>query len=104
MLSVGDEFPTMNDARNAIRDYALDDGDSFKVYKSDTNRHIVICNDAHCSFRIRASVLQSSTIRITIMNPHSCSPATRFDNMQASSIVYLLDYYRESVIANQEIT
>src|SRR5208282_5410116 len=59
---------------------------------------------AHCSFHIRASVLQSGTIRITIMNPHSCSPATHFDNTQASSVVYLLDYHRESVIANREIT
>jgi hypothetical protein len=55
MIAANDLFSTMEEARKAINRHVLLEGESYKVYKSDRRRHIVVCKDSTCKFRIRAS-------------------------------------------------
>jgi hypothetical protein len=86
MLSINDLFPTMEEARGAINRHVLDEGESYKVYKSDSRRHIIICKEIACKFRIRASLLKKKGVVITILIPHSCSPANHYKNKQSSAL------------------
>jgi hypothetical protein len=56
MLSINDLFLTIKEARDIINRHVLDKGESYKVYKSNSCRHIIICKKAAYKFRIRASL------------------------------------------------
>ena len=43
MVQIGSAFKTMAEAREAITRFLLDAGQSYKVYKGDSNRYILIC-------------------------------------------------------------
>ena len=75
IVLINDLFPTIEEARDTINCHVLDEGESYKVYKSDSRHYIIICKEAACKFRIRASLLKKKGIVITILIPHSCSPA-----------------------------
>jgi hypothetical protein len=97
MLSINDLFLTIEEARDAINRHVLDEGESYKVYKSDSCRHIIICKKAACKFRIRASLLKKKGVIITVLSAHSCSPATHYKNKQSSPLWFLKDYSRTSI-------
>jgi hypothetical protein len=52
MLVINDLFSTIKEARDAINRHVLDEGESYKVYKTDCRRHIIICKNPVCKFRI----------------------------------------------------
>jgi hypothetical protein len=86
MLVVNDLFSSIKDARDAINRHVLDKGESYRVYKSDGRRYIIICKDPVCKFRIRASLLKKKGVVITILIPYSCSPASHYKNKQSAAI------------------
>ena len=86
MVSINDLFPTIEEARDTINRHVLDEGESYKVYKSNSCRHIIICKETACKFRIRASLLKKEGVVITILNAYSCSPTTYYKNKQSSSL------------------
>lgn len=104
MLTVSDQFPAMEDARRAINRHVLDEGESYKVYRSDSRRHIIICKDPVCKFRIRASLLKKKGVVITILIPHSCSPAIHYKNKQSSALWFLKDHHRASLVHDRTLT
>ena len=104
MLAVSDQFPTMEDARKAMHRHVLDKGESYKVYKSDRSRHILIYKDSTCKFRLRASLLKKKGAVVTILIPHSCSPANHYKNKQSSAIWFLKDHHRASLVDNRALT
>jgi MuDR family transposase len=53
MVALYNTFASTAEAREAINRYVLDDGESYRVYKSDSKRYILICKDKSCSFEIR---------------------------------------------------
>jgi hypothetical protein len=53
MVALHDTFATIAEAREAINQHILDDGESYRVYKLDSKRHILLCKDKSCSFTIR---------------------------------------------------
>ena len=79
MLSINDLFLTIKEARDTINYYVLDEEESYKVYKSDSHHHIIICKDPAYKFRIRASLLKKGVI-ITILIDYSCTPANHYKN------------------------
>ena len=92
MVQIGDTFETMAIAREAITRFLLNAGQSYKVYKGDSNRYILICKTKDdCSFKIRAtySKKREATL-VTIVKPHSCSLIVHFDNKDASAVSYLI--------------
>ena len=104
MLTINDSFPTIEKARDTINRHVLDERESYKVYKSDSCRHIIICKEVACKFRIRASLLKKKGDVITILIPHSCSPANHYKNKQSSAIWFLKDHHRASLVDNRALT
>ena len=105
MVQIRDSFETMAKAREAITRFLLNAGQSYKVYKGDSKRYILICKDKDCGFKIRASYLKKHEAAvITILKPHTCSPIVHFENPHASAVSYLSDRHRASVIDNKVIT
>ena len=60
--------------------HILDEGESYKVYKSDSYRYNIICKDLTYKFRIRASLLKKKGVVITILTPYSYSLANHYKN------------------------
>ena len=82
MLELGQTFATIQEAREAINRHVLDNGESYKVYKLDSTRHILQCKskDENCSFSIRVALLKKKGVALTKMSPHSCRPTVYFKN------------------------
>ena len=52
MVALHDTFASIVEACEAINRYVLDKGESYKVYKSNKTRHIVVCKDSACNLGI----------------------------------------------------
>ena len=83
MVQLNDEFPSIADARTAIKAFVLDEGESFKVVASDRKRYIIACKDDSCKFRIRATRFVKEVVSITIFEQHSCSSAGHYNSKQS---------------------
>lgn len=94
----------MEAAREAIKQYILDNGESFRVDKSNKKRFSIKCKDRSCRFSIRASKSSKEVVSITIFKQHTCSPTVHYNNPQAYSVSYLIKHHRASIIDNHTIT
>ncbi|KFY98034.1 hypothetical protein V500_01815 [Pseudogymnoascus sp. VKM F-4518 (FW-2643)] len=104
-LKLGDSFQTLIEARNAINRYQLDNGLSYKVYKSDSTRYIITCRNTACDFKIRASKTRKDLyFVVTIFVLHTCSPITHYNSKARSSLQYLLEHHRAAIINNRNIS
>ena len=64
-LELGQTFPTILSARDAINRSVIDNGESYKIYTSNARVHIIQYRDAHNSsygFYIRASLSKKTII------------------------------------------
>jgi hypothetical protein len=53
MVALHDTFANIVEAREAVNRHVLDDGESYRVCKSDTKCHILVYKGKSCSFIIR---------------------------------------------------
>jgi hypothetical protein len=104
MVALNDTFATIAGAREAINRHVLNDGESYRVYKTDAKRHILLCKDKSCSFTIRAWCAKKTGVTITQFKPHTCRPIVHYKNKQSSALWFLKDHHRASVIDNHDIT
>ena len=102
-MQLGDQFESIQAARDAIKRFVLDQGESFQVEKSDKKRFTVVCKE-RCGFRILASKSSTDVVSITRFKPHTCSPTVHYNNTQAHSVAYLIEHHRASIIDNRNIT
>ncbi len=103
-MQLHDQFESIEVAREAIRRYVLDQGESFKLIKSDQKRFSICCKDNDCGFRIRAGKSSKGVVSITVFKPYSCSPIVHYNNKHAHSLSYLVEHHRASIIDNPKIT
>jgi hypothetical protein len=96
-------FESLCIARNAIRTFIVDRGESFIVSHSDRMRYIVTCKDEFCLFDIRVSVLKGPIIQVTRYTPHSCSPITHRNFRLGHSVSFLTSRHRAAVVDDREI-
>ena len=54
-MQLHDRFELVNAAREAIRRYVLDNGESFKLVKSNKKRFSICCKDQDYGFWIQAA-------------------------------------------------
>ena len=75
MLTITDQFPTMEDARPAIHRHVMDEGGFYKVYRSVRSRHILIFKDPTCKSRVQTSLLPKKTPRVSnpVLDGHTSS-------------------------------
>jgi hypothetical protein len=92
-MQFGDQFNSIEAAREAIRQYVLDNGESFKVDKSDQKRFFTLCKERGCGFSIQASKSSKGVVSITIFKPYTCSPAVYYNNRQAHLVSYLIKHH-----------
>jgi len=101
-MQLGDQFESIQAARDAIKRFVLDQEESFQVENSDKKRFTIFCKE-RCGFRILASKSSKNVVSITRFKPHTCSPAVHYNNTQAHSVAYLIEHYCVSIINNQNI-
>ena len=69
-IKEGDQFESIKAAREAISQYILNNGESFKTVKSDKSRFVICCKDKDCNFWIRAAKSSKGIVSIIIFKPH----------------------------------
>jgi hypothetical protein len=104
MLAIGDKFPNTQEARDAINRSILDDGESYKVYKLDSKRRILQCKEKSCTFSIRAAFSKKNGVSITKISLYCSRPTVHYKNKQSSSLWFLKEHYRATVLDNRNIT
>ena len=82
MINISDKFFSIKEARKAIRQYTINDSESYAFHKSDQKRFIIICKVLDCKFRIRASKTKKG-VKITIKTLYTCTPATHYKSRPA---------------------
>jgi hypothetical protein len=100
----GDRFETIHAAKEAINRYVLDNGESFKVKRSDKKQYHIICKEQDCRFSIQASTSSKEVVSVTGVKPHTCSPTVYYNNRRAHSVSYLIEHHRAAIIDNRNIT
>jgi hypothetical protein len=103
-MQLYDHFETIKAARKAIKQYVLNNGESFKVDLFDKKQYSIICKERSCRFSIQAFKSSKEVVFITIFKPYTCSPAIYYNNRQAHSVSYLTEHYCASIIDNRKIT
>jgi hypothetical protein len=53
MVALYNTFASIAKACEAINRYVLNNSKSYRVYKSDSKRYILVCKDKSCSFIIQ---------------------------------------------------
>jgi hypothetical protein len=82
----------------------LDNGESFKVKKSDKKRYSIVCKEHGCRFSIRAATSSKEVVSITGVKPYTCSPTVYYNNRRAHSVSYLIKHHCAAIIDNRKIT
>jgi hypothetical protein len=91
-------------ACEAIKQYVLNNKESFRVDKSNKKRFSIKCKDCSCRFSIQASKSSKEVVSITIFKQHTCSPTVHYNNPQAHLVSYLIKHHCASIIDNCNIS
>ena len=70
-LQVGNTFPSIQAAKDAIKTVLAEAQESWKATHSDKTRSNIICKDITCNFRIRVIWSKRNGVCITHIIPHS---------------------------------
>src|SRR5439155_21396520 len=100
MVKLGDHFSTISTAREAIQQFVLYNGESYKTQHSDQRRYTIYCKNRSCKFRIRANLVKKKhEAVITIFIEHTCSPVVYYKSKQSQSVCYMFLYFFKILIA-----
>jgi hypothetical protein len=107
-LELGQTFPTILIARDAINRSVIDNGESYKIHTSNARVYIIQCRDARnssYSFYIRASLSKKSSVVsiVTLRSSHSYSPHAIVGLRSLGKDPYLL-FDRAYTILNYRLT
>jgi hypothetical protein len=108
-LELGQTFPTILIARDAINRSVIDNGESYKIHTSNARVYIIQCRDARnssYSFYIRASLSKKSSVVsiVTLRSSHSCSPQVCYKFCEAFRVWYLALHHCATISYNRIIT
>jgi hypothetical protein len=100
MVKVGDHFPDIAAAREAIQHFVFNNGTSYKTENSDRKRYTICCKSSNCKFRIRANYIsKKASAVITVFEEHNCSPAVHYKSKQSQSVCSTHSYYFKMLIS-----
>ena len=85
------DFELLEYAQSAIRAFVIEHRESYLVTHSNTTRHIIVCHDTTCEFRIRVTVLKGPRYGVTQYIAYSCSPAMHQNFRADHSIAFLAE-------------
>jgi MuDR family transposase len=92
MVKLNNVFESVAAARTAITKFVLDQGESYKLVKSDKARFVICCKDSECKFCIQATRSAKEVVLITVFKPHTCSPTIHYKSKQSQSVCSLFSY------------
>lgn len=74
-LKVGQKFPSVASAKQAINKYIVNQGWSYRTYKSDPKRSwVLVCRQAKeesCTFCIRLSIRKNEDVELSVLEPYT---------------------------------
>ncbi|KAL1999561.1 hypothetical protein VTN02DRAFT_4351 [Thermoascus thermophilus] len=98
----GSSFKDLAEARQALVQYTVARGLSYKVRSSERRRYLVVCRSDACRFRIRIQTgAKSGVSQTTVSVPHSCPPETHQGWKPAVSVKYLRPKH-QAIFAGRE--
>ena len=103
-MECGDQFESIQAAKEAINRYVLDNGESFKVKRSDKKQYHIIYKEHGCGFSIRIATSSKEVVSITSVMPHICSPIVYYNNQHTHVVSYLIEHHYTTIIDNHKIT
>jgi hypothetical protein len=83
MVQLYDIFPSIEAARKAIKQYILDEGESYKTVKLDKHRFVIGYKDKDCKFRVRAAQSKKEVVSITVFESYLYSPVIYYKSWQS---------------------
>ena len=112
MVEAGDQFPSIAEAKVTVTRWLLDSHLSYFVFKTDSKRLMLRCEyakagdpESPCSFNIRVTYSKKvEAARVTVMEPHICSPVAHFHNRASNSVRYLKEHHRAAVVDHRSVT
>jgi hypothetical protein len=106
-IIIGQAFPSLVEAKVAIKLTISEQHESYVVDYSDKTRFRVICptrSESTCSFQVRATDSKKHRVTITHNVSHTCSPAMHFKAKNIHSIKFLAPHHKAVVINNLKIS
>lgn len=104
-FEVGDTFPTLKEAQQALLRHMAHHKLSYRVKKSESNRYIAVCRSGDsCTFYVRLSWRnREQNAAIATYRPHTCNPETHDNWPAASSVKYLSEKHHEAFSVNPNL-
>ena len=101
-IEVGTRFSAIDEAKIAVREWAVEQNLSYKVVKAASAFWVLGCRSSECSFCLRISVNEDGA-RITKKEDHTCPHTTHQNFRQAHSVAHLAATHRSAVADNRDI-
>ena len=106
-LEVGHIWDNLTTAKEDVKAWILDRGESYKVYRSNKSRMILECPKKEiCNFYVRISVskkLSGSKCSLVTYVPHACPPITHQNFSERNSKWYIARNHGRSIMRNRRI-
>ena len=103
-LQIGDIFPDIASAKQAIKTFVAANGETSRIVKSDQIRVLLVCKSEDCGFRIWAINSKKKGVSITHLEPYTCSPATHYIAPNTNALSFLIPHHQAAVIDNPKIS
>ena len=105
-LEVGHIWDNLTTAKEDVKAWILDRGESYKVYRSNKSRMVIECLQKEiCKFYIRVSVSKKPGGKCSLVTyvPHTCPPITHQDFSERNSKWYIARNQARSIIQSRRI-
>ena len=104
-FEVGNEYPTLKDAQQALLLHIANQKLSYRVKKCEASRYIAVCRgDKNCTFYVRISWRNKHQDAIvSTYNPHTCNQETHENWPATSSVKYLAGKHRAAYRVNPDM-
>lgn len=105
-FAISDTFITQKEGRLYIKTSLLDHGLSWKVFKAEGNRTILVCrSQLPCNFRVRLFDAKTTGLAtVNIFQEHTCPISTHVRFSEANATWYITRHQRHMIEANRKIT
>lgn len=107
-LEVGQKFPSVASAKQAINEYIVNQGRSYRTYKSDPKRcWVPVCRQAKeqsCTSRIRLSIRKNEDIELSVLEPHTCPHSVQHNFRLPNSVKMISSNARNLALITDDPT
>lgn len=107
-LELGQKFPSVASGKQAINEYIVNQGWSYRTFKSDSKRcWVLVCRQAKeqsCTFRIRLSIHKNEEIELSVLEAHTCPHSVHHNFRLPNSIKMISSNARNLALITDDPT